>query len=243
MVMILPGHMMKIILIVAHPSMILELNKQIDDEYLRLILARHRPIPKFHESRLSKWLGLKYLTGADTSRLHSSTAFVEFSSLAAKQEAIQCNITGANNLLTVTPVPEIRDLIWENCHVSRSLIETRRAWVNAVLVGALIAWSFLVSLIRNYDDLSRHVPLEIANNRAVAVFLDIYLPALVVEGLVRIIPLVIKLLSRWIRFKYQSETDHYVLKWYFGFRLFTFIFLLVGGDLVRSGEDFVEEPV
>jgi len=33
---------------------------------------------------------VKYLSGSDTKRLHSSTAFVEFTTLAAKQHAIQC---------------------------------------------------------------------------------------------------------------------------------------------------------
>lgn len=77
------------------------------------------------------------MTGSDTGRLHSSTAFVEFKTMAAKQHAVQCNITGMNNCMVVTPVPEVRDLIWDNMHVSRALINTRKAWANIVLSGGL----------------------------------------------------------------------------------------------------------
>lgn len=95
-------------------SEISRLNKEIDDEYLRLAIGQRRPTAKIQESKLSKWLGIKYLTGADSGRLHSSTAFVEFKSLAAKQHAIQCNMLGTDQCMEVQPVPEIRDLIWEH---------------------------------------------------------------------------------------------------------------------------------
>ena len=39
--------------------------------------------------------------------------------------------------MVVTPVPEVRDLIWDNMHVSRALINTRKAWANLVLTGGL----------------------------------------------------------------------------------------------------------
>ena len=145
-----------------------------------------------------KWLGVKYITGSETTRnLHSSTGFVEFTSIEAKQAAIQCNLTGVSNLMTVSAVPEIKDIVWENAHVSRALIETRKAWANVALVGGLIGWSFLVTVIR----------------AAVAAFMETYLPAFVVEGLVRGIPFALKLLCQWIRFKSASEQDTYILLW------------------------------
>lgn len=90
------------------------MNKEIDDEYLRLAIGQRRPAEILKENRLSKWLGIKYYTGTDTGRLHSSTAFVEFKSLAAKEYAVQCNILGTSRCMEVIPVPEVRDLIWEN---------------------------------------------------------------------------------------------------------------------------------
>lgn len=216
------------------------LNKEIEDEYIRLAQAKRRKVQQRKESPLSKWLGLKYLTGSDTGRLHSSTAFVEFKTLIAKQQAISCNVTGKNHYIEIKPVPEIREIFWQNAHVSRSLIETRKAWVNLLLTGCLVLWSFLVFQIRAIDDLSDWLKIE---QPFIVVFLDIYVPALVVEGLVRIIPLVIRGLCYWVRFKTLSEIDHYVLRWYFGYRFFTFLFVIIGGSLTASGEDFIDDPM
>lgn len=179
--------------------------------------------------------------------MHSSTAFVQFKSLAAKQQAIQCNITGMNKYLTVVPVPEVRDIIWDNMHVSRALIETRKGWANVALFGGLILWSMLVSLIRSINNLSEIlnsvVETPITEATAVAAFLDFYAPALIVEGLVRAIPNLMKVGALWLRFKSNSEKDHYILRWYFGFRLLTFLFILIGGTIVNSGNQFVNDPV
>jgi hypothetical protein len=222
-------------------------NREIDEEYMRLAQAQRRPVAISKESYISKWLGIKYLTGSDTGRLHSSTAFVQFKTLSAKQHAIQCNITGMNNYLTVTPVPEVRDIMWDNMHVSRALIETRKAWANVVLVGGLVLWSMIVSFIRSFTDLSKIVntiyETPLTADPAVSAFLDFYAPALIVEGLVRAIPKIIGVGVILIRFKSHSEKDHYILQWYFGYRLLTFVFIIIGGTIVNSGSQFVEDPI
>jgi hypothetical protein len=223
--------------------MIQKLNKDIEDEYLRIAQERVRPVPQKEESRLAKWLGIKYLTGADTGRLHSSTAFVEFRSLTTKQQAIQCNITGANNFITVLPVPEIRGLIWDNAHVSRSLIETRRRWADIALVGGLIAWSYFVAFIRSHDNLSSELNFDYESNPLISTCLDIYFPAMVVEGLVRGVPYAVRGICGWIRFKTEPEIDHYVLLWYFWYRLLAFMFVLLGSTIIDVGENLLHDPV
>lgn len=101
--------------------------------------------------------------------------------------------------------------------------------MNYGLAGGLIAWSFLVTVIRSYDDISTwFAGISLLQSNFIVAFLDFYVPALIVEGLVRIIPLVIKGLAKWVRFKTSSESDHYVLKWYFGYRLLTFVFVIIG---------------
>ena len=220
------------------------LNRDIDDEYMRLAQAQRRQVAHTRESRLSKWLGLRYVfTGQDTSRLHSSTAFVQFKTFAAKQHAIQCNITGMHDYMVVTPVPEVRDLIWDNMHVSRSLIDTRKAWANLILTGGLFLWSTIIFLIRGVNNTSELIE-PITDSTAVAAFLDVYAPVLIVEGLVRMIPNLIKALCILIRFKAHSERDHYVLRWYFGYRLLTFMFLIIGGTtLIESSDRLVRDPI
>jgi hypothetical protein len=193
------------------------LNKQIEDEYIRLAREQKRPVKKYRENRISKWLRLRYLRKVETGSVHSSTAFVEFKSSVAKQAAIQCNLAGTSGLVSVRPVPEIRDMIWSNAHVSLRLIKTRKMWASFGLGGVLIAWSCIVALIRRVENISNdYCRLELCENELIATVVDDYLPALVVEGIVRAIPFLLRYMVRWIRFKTVSETDLYVLKWYFG---------------------------
>jgi len=220
--------------------MIQELNKSIEDEFFRLAQRKGKSITKPSESILWKWLGIKYLTGSGPGNLHSSTAFVEFATLAAKQEAIQCNITGTNDCMVVSPVPEVRDILWENMNVSRRLIAVRKSWANLVCTGGLLLWSFLVSIIRGYDKISTWFKW---NDPAFVVLMDTYVPALLVEGLVRIIPFFLRGVCIWIRFKSASEIDHYVLRWYFCYRLVAFIFVIVGRNLIYESDDLIQDPI
>lgn len=218
------------------------MNVQIENEFYRLAQSKRIKTEKVKESRIAKWLGVKYITksGKPTS-LHSSTAFVEFTSLEAKQHAVQCNITGSSNCLRVLPVPETRDIIWENQHVSETLISTRRAWMDVLLTGGLLSWSLIVAVIRQYNAISTWLPFDIPP--AVASFLNVYVPALIVEGLVRSIPLALRVIVPWVREKSASATDHYILRWYFGYRLLTFIFVIVGGSFVEKADELVNDPI
>jgi hypothetical protein len=253
-----------------HSDEISRLNKCIEEEFLRLVREQRRKVDKTVESRLSKWLGLRHIWNTDTGWVRSSTAFVEFKSIVAKQAAIQCNITGTCGLLEIEPVPgkcynpiscpfpsklnsvsrsvrftEIRDIVWDNAHISRRLIEYRVAWANIALGGLLIGWSCLVTLIRSVDSASTawFGGIEIAQIGYVASFIDDYLPAFVVEALVRTMPFLLRAVSEWSREKSFSARDTYVLRWYFGFRLCTFIFVIIGGSLVGSADSLVHDPM
>jgi len=151
------------------------------------------------------------------------------------------SVTGTKSLMQVEPVPEVRDIKWNNAHVSKSLISTRKAWLNVALTGGLLLWSFLVSLIRGYNDVSAW--FDFALPRAVAAFLDVYVPALLVEILVRSLPLLFRAVVQWTRMRTISAIDKYVLLWYFAYRLMTFIFVIVGSNLVDKTGDLVGDPV
>ena len=220
--------------------MILKLNRSIEEEYFRLAQRKEWSVPKPRRLGISKFLGIEYLKGSRPELIHSSTAFIEFATLAAKQQAIECNITGTNRCMIVSPVPGVKDIIWANMSVSRRLIDVRKAWANVLLFGGLLLWSFLVSIIRGHANANSWVPSE--DSATLAVFVDTYVPALVVELLVRLIPWILRSVCIWIRFKSASELDHYVLRWYFSYRLMTFIFVIVGGNLVNNSEALLDDP-
>jgi hypothetical protein len=217
-------------------------NGLVDEEFVRLALEKRKPKQeKRSEFWIEKAVGLRYITGSDTGRLHSSTAFVEFCCLTAKQQAIQCNITGTNKFMEVRPAPGLNEIIWGNAHVSRSLINTRRGWANVYLTINLIFWSMFVTFIRSRGNLSKLIP-GVGANSSLAVILDAYVPVLILEGLVRIAPFYIAFICQWIRYKQSSEIDIYVLQWYFGFRLVSFLFIIIGGSLVDTASSLVDNP-
>lgn len=79
--------------------------------------------------------------------------------------------------------------------------------MNSFLVGALIAWSAIVALLRSMstDNLN-----PFAKGSLLAVLVDTYLPPLIIEGLVRGTPYLLRFGCRWIRFKTTSDMDLYV---------------------------------
>jgi hypothetical protein len=102
-----------------HYEEISRLNKCIEEEFIRLAREQRRKVEKVQESRVSKWLGLRHIRNTDTGRVRSSTAFVEFKSMVAKQAAIQCNITGTCGLLEIEPVPgKCQKPIWYLLHLN-----------------------------------------------------------------------------------------------------------------------------
>lgn len=194
--------------------MIRKLNKDIDDEYIRLAQLKARSLPNQRVNWFAMRLGIVSMA-RKVERVHSSTALVEFRSVVAKQQAIQCNLTGTNRYFEVKQVPEIRDLLWENAHVAQSFIDARKLWVNAALVGGLIVWSLVVAAIRRVKNFSHKIGLSDSSflGRTLGTVIDSYLPPLIVETLVPFTAVAIRASCYWIRFKAMSEIDHFVVQW------------------------------
>merc|ERR1712003_106707 len=85
--------------------------------------------------------------------LTCSTGFVEFTTLTAKQSALQCNITGTNGYMVTTSAPDPRGIIWDNATVERQIIEIKKVQFELLLLAATIPWSLLVSTIASISDL------------------------------------------------------------------------------------------
>jgi len=192
-----------------HAMRIQDLNKKVEEEYIRLAMAKEsETLSAVKRNRINR-VG-QYLLKNETSRgVRSTTAFVEFKTLVAKQQAIQCNLTGLNRYLRVRPCPGIREVIWSNMHVPQVAIETRKFWVNIVLAAGLILWSYIVSAIRAAT-ISEWFAIS---NELLAAFFEDYVPALVVEFLVRGIPFGIKALCSWVRLKSHSDIEYFTVRW------------------------------
>ena len=70
--------------------------------------------------------------------------FVEFKTRAAKQAALQCNLTGRAAYFTTEQAPDPRDLIWENAPVSRSSIRRNYLVVQGILLIGMVSNIFTI---------------------------------------------------------------------------------------------------
>lgn len=140
------------------------------------------------------------------------------------------------------PVPAAPDIIWDNMHVAKILVETRRAWSNMCMSGLLLLWSLFVAIVRSQAHFSRYLPFRVQDSSVISAVLDSYLPILILEGSVRSVPFILRGCTNWCRFKTTSESDTYVIRWYFLFRMVTFVFAIVGESLVAIAKNLINDP-
>lgn len=146
--------------------------------------------------------------------------------------------------MEVSPVPAEADILWPNAQVSKATIKARRRWVNMLMLGLLFLWSMFVALIRSEGTrFSKLLPITYKDGSSFQAVLDTYMPIAIIEGCVRVVPEIMRVLTRLSRFKTQSSIDLFIFRWYFFFRLMTFVFVIVGGSLVSSTEELVDSPL
>ena len=109
----------------------------------------------------------------------------------------------------ITPINPVTPGLIPISHITQITIETRKFWANIVLFAGVLLWSLLVSAIRA----AKFSALFGISNEIIVSLFDAYLPAMLLEGLVRCIPFGIKAICRWVRFKAQSHIDHYTVQW------------------------------
>lgn len=78
----------------------------------------------------------------------SSTGFVTFLDLTSTTCAASALLSAKASVLNVSVAPEPREIIWENCHVSRMTRKGRERVVNFLLFLGVILWSFPLAFIQ-----------------------------------------------------------------------------------------------
>ena len=118
-----------------------------------------------------------------------SNGFVEFETRAAKQCALQVELSGQASYFSTKQAPDPRDLIWRNMTANRKTISRSQYAVQIILFIGILFWSALVGLIGSIESAVN----EWAEKNDVEVefltgFIAGYLPVLLLMILMAIIP-------------------------------------------------------
>mmetsp|Transcript_41498 Transcript_41498/g.81344 ORF Transcript_41498/g.81344 Transcript_41498/m.81344 type:complete len:610 (-) Transcript_41498:238-2067(-) len=233
-----------------HLEEILRLNTAIDARF-KVVTKKSRMIETDGAQDRGLLFGavansLEFLTGS-VNEFASTSGFVEFKSLTAKQTALQCNLVGTSEAMSMTSAPDPRDIIWDNILVDRKVINSKTLIATVCLVFGVLFWSSVVAFVSKVPE--RLNPIETGKESALAKvwgnFVRAVLPVIVSEGLTKIIPKILQKIGRvYIRFKKRSNEDRFVLLWHFIFRLFQILMIIISGTLYDFiTKDFAANPL
>jgi len=145
----------------------------------------------------------------------SSTGFVEFTSLVAKQSAVQCNLTGQSNYILTSNAPDPRDMLWKNINAERGTTERRHTLVQTLLVVGLFLWGAFVTYLQG----KTKEAVERIGILPKGVMTG-YLPTAIISLVLIYLPHLFSVLAvRVIRFKSVSMVDEFILLWNTCYRL------------------------
>jgi len=97
----------------------------------------------FIPSKVRKFFG-------EESEFFSGTGIVTFKSIASKQHAVQCNLSGQPYWMLTQDAPDPRDVFWNNVCVERTTLESRKILVESLLLIGILGWGALVTVIQSW---------------------------------------------------------------------------------------------
>jgi hypothetical protein len=228
-------------------SEINRLNRAVDKEHAAITKSKNLAEDK--EEHRDVFGGAKNFFYGTSDELTCSTGFVEFTTLTAKQSALQCNLTGTNGYMVTLPAPDPRDMLWDNAAVERKFIQIKKMQCEGLLFTGTLFWSGLVSIVTLMADFDiikdRFPPSLVPEDGTFLYFLvEGYLPVVLLELLMLPVPILLRIIAtRFIRFKTHSEIDSFVYKWHFAYRVANLIIIVVRHQVLDTFNDFVANPL
>ncbi|KAL7445542.1 hypothetical protein ACHAXH_007831 [Discostella pseudostelligera] len=167
------------------------------------------------------------------------TGIVTFKSIASKQSAVQCNLSGQPYWMITDDAPDPRDVFWKNVGADRLTIESRKILVQCVLLLGILAWGTIATYINRFTLMTiGSIPLGLSQS-----VVQGYLPALVVSLILLWLPnLFFMLAMRVIRFKSHTQVDNFVLLWNTSYRLANIFFAFFSISLLQAIKCFKDDP-
>ena len=177
----------------------------------------------------------------------SSTAFVTFSSLRAKQAAVQCELTGNPDSMNVFPAADPKGILWNNVTVPLAQQQILQIQAAAFWCVGILFWAVPVSFvtsIANLNSILQAFGLKAADPTAFWYGL--------VSGLLPVIALAILMAvlymsitaaaTSFVRFKSNSEVDAYAMYWHQLFQFANLWLILIGGSAFNQIDAIIDDP-
>mmetsp|Transcript_17144 Transcript_17144/g.37879 ORF Transcript_17144/g.37879 Transcript_17144/m.37879 type:complete len:1186 (-) Transcript_17144:79-3636(-) len=167
----------------------------------------------------------------------SGTGIVEFKSIATKQTATQCNLSGQSYWMITSEAPDPRDILWVNISVDRRVTDIRNVIVQVLLFAGLLGWGTINTYITSI------VNKAVEGAGVKEGFLYGFLPVgLITLILIQIPNLFFALAKRVIRFKSLSKVDEFTLLWNTCYRLTNIFFVFFSVSLLEAVQCFRDDP-
>mmetsp|Transcript_45809 Transcript_45809/g.67615 ORF Transcript_45809/g.67615 Transcript_45809/m.67615 type:complete len:922 (-) Transcript_45809:416-3181(-) len=174
------------------------------------------------------------------------TAFVTFTSLVAKQSAVQCEINGKVDCMDVIPAPEPEGIIWENVPLpkKRELVMKFQAallWSTGILFWA-VPVTFVTSLA-NLDSIMRSLGVETIPSGFLYGIISGLLPVWALALLMYFLPSAIDFVAvKFIKMKSYAQVDEYTFFWHQLYQFANLWFLIIGGSIFNQIDELLNEP-
>jgi len=226
------------------------LNRAVDKEHRRINIEKKKVEDQDdHTDFVTANMNVAkdFLKGT-TQDLRCSTGFVEFKTLTAKQSALQCNLTGTNGFMVLRSAPDPRDMLWQNATVEHKYIKWKKLQMNALLFTGTLFWSiavFPITVISDLERVKKFLPSWLVPEEETFWYnlVEGYIPVIMLELLMLVVPWILRIIAtKYIRFKTHSETDQFIYKWHFAYRVANLIIIVVKHQVMKTLDSIMTSP-
>lgn len=232
-----------------YSEVIKKLNEEIDEVRASILLVSSSN-PEGENSAADEE-GKNSVTEQDThedERMNhvSSTGTVTFSSLRAKQAALQCEISGIADNMTIFPVADPDGILWDNITVPLHHQKVLGIQVAVLLILGLVFWtipvSFVISLANLNSILKALGANEVTDHPVWYGAVAGILPVIFLAVFMALIYMALQFTAKhWISFKSYPEVDAFVLFWHQMFQFANVWIILIGGSIFNQLEALTKD--
>jgi hypothetical protein len=224
------------------------LNGEIDEKRAEILSEKADEEGKAPEQANVEDNGDKETSDSKTTDLvTTSTGVVTFTSLRAKQSAIQCEISGKADNVTVFPVADPEGVLWNNVTVPLNRQRTLGAQAAALWSAGILFWAVPVSFITSIANLNSILKTlglgQVDSSTFWYGLVAGLLPVIALAILMAVLYMsIVAAGTYWVRFKSASEVDAYALWWHQLFQFANLWLILIGGSFFNQLDTLLEDP-
>ena len=180
-------------------------------------------------------------------RRQTSTAFVTFATIRAKQEAVQCELSDRVNDLDCDNAPIPRDINWANAAVSVQTQSRYRAAAAVVWTVVALFWAVPIAVVAGLSNINSLLqsaglpPLE--TGTFYYGLLSGLVPVLFLQIFMALLFMTLKACAQHvIREKSMAQVDAYAAYWFQIFQFANLWLIIIGGSAFNQLDALLNDP-